>query len=159
MRAIAGARLWAILEPRSNTLRRNIFQKDLASSLAIADEVIVAGVFRSEAIPETNGWTASAGRGNRSSMAGARALLPEADGIVQSIAPELRSGDVVAILSNGGFGGIYEKLPARLRELSWERQGSGGVNLMHVDAPIWPLFCLAVCILPIRMGRAKTSEP
>jgi len=44
-------------------------------------------------------------------------LLPDADAIVQSIAPELRSGDVVAILSNGGFGGIYEKLPVRLREL------------------------------------------
>jgi len=45
-------------------------------------------------------------------------LLPDADAIVQSIAPEMRSGDVVAILSNGGFGGIYEKLPARLRELA-----------------------------------------
>ena len=45
-------------------------------------------------------------------------LLADADAIVQSIASELRSGDVVAILSNGGFGGIYEKLPARLRELA-----------------------------------------
>jgi UDP-N-acetylmuramate: L-alanyl-gamma-D-glutamyl-meso-diaminopimelate ligase len=44
-------------------------------------------------------------------------LVADADAIVQTIAPELRSGDVVAILSNGGFGGIYEKLPARLREL------------------------------------------
>ena len=37
---------------------------------------------------------------------------------MQTIAPEMRSGDVVAILSNGGFGGIYEKLPARLREVA-----------------------------------------
>jgi UDP-N-acetylmuramate: L-alanyl-gamma-D-glutamyl-meso-diaminopimelate ligase len=37
---------------------------------------------------------------------------------VQTIAPELRRGDIVAILSNGGFAGIYEKLPARLRELA-----------------------------------------
>jgi UDP-N-acetylmuramate: L-alanyl-gamma-D-glutamyl-meso-diaminopimelate ligase len=44
--------------------------------------------------------------------------LPDADAIVESIAPELHDGDVVAILSNGGFGGIYEKLPARIRELS-----------------------------------------
>jgi UDP-N-acetylmuramate: L-alanyl-gamma-D-glutamyl-meso-diaminopimelate ligase len=44
-------------------------------------------------------------------------LLDDADAIVRTIAPEMRSGDVVAILSNGGFGGIYEKLPARLREL------------------------------------------
>ena len=48
----AGARLWAILEPRSNTLRRRVLQADLARSLAVADEVIVAGVFRSEAVPE-----------------------------------------------------------------------------------------------------------
>ena len=48
----AGARLWAILEPRSNTLRRRVLQSDLARSLALADEVIVAGVFRSEAVPE-----------------------------------------------------------------------------------------------------------
>jgi len=44
--------------------------------------------------------------------------LADADAIVQTIASELRSGDVVAILSNGGFGGIYEKLPARLRQLA-----------------------------------------
>ena len=48
-------------------------------------------------------------------------LLADADAIVQTIAPELRSGDIVAILSNGGFGGIYETLPARLRELAERR--------------------------------------
>ena len=37
--------------------------------------------------------------------------------IVESVAPELREGDVVAILSNGGFGGIYDKLPAKLKSL------------------------------------------
>ena len=51
-----GARLWAILEPRSNTLRRNVFQSELASSLAVADEVVVANVFRSESIPERERW-------------------------------------------------------------------------------------------------------
>jgi UDP-N-acetylmuramate: L-alanyl-gamma-D-glutamyl-meso-diaminopimelate ligase len=45
-------------------------------------------------------------------------LLADADEIVKTAAPEMRSGDVVAILSNGGFGGIYEKLPARLRQLA-----------------------------------------
>jgi UDP-N-acetylmuramate: L-alanyl-gamma-D-glutamyl-meso-diaminopimelate ligase len=39
------------------------------------------------------------------------------EAIVGFIAPQLESGDVVAILSNGGFDGIYEKLPARLREI------------------------------------------
>jgi UDP-N-acetylmuramate: L-alanyl-gamma-D-glutamyl-meso-diaminopimelate ligase len=44
--------------------------------------------------------------------------VPTVEGIVQLVAPEMRSGDVVAILSNGGFGGIYEKLPERLKSLS-----------------------------------------
>ena len=115
------ARLWAILEPRSNTLRRRVLQTDLAHSLAEADEVIVAGVFRSEAIPENErlelpALTAEIERNGRRAR-----LSVDADAIVQKIAPEMRSGDVVAILSNGGFGGIYEKLPARLRELAGKR--------------------------------------
>ena len=44
-------------------------------------------------------------------------LLPDANAIVNGIAPRLAPGDVVAILSNGGFDGIYEKLPIRLKEL------------------------------------------
>ena len=115
------ARLWAILEPRSNTLRRRVLQTDLAHSLAEADEVIVAGVFRSEAIPQNErlelpALVAEIERNGRRAR-----LSADADAIVQNIAPEMRSGDVVAILSNGGFGGIYEKLPARLRELAGKR--------------------------------------
>ena len=111
------ARLWAVLEPRSNTLRRNVLQEALAGSLALADEVIIANVFKSEAIPEAERLDLNRvveeiqkqGRNGR--------ILADADAIVSVIAPELRSGDVVAILSNGGFGGIYEKLPERLREI------------------------------------------
>jgi UDP-N-acetylmuramate: L-alanyl-gamma-D-glutamyl-meso-diaminopimelate ligase len=115
------ARLWAILEPRSNTLRRRVLQSDLARSLAQADEVIVAGVFRSEAVPENErlelpALAAEVERNGRRAR-----LLADADAIVQTVAPELRSGDVVAILSNGGFGGIYEKLPARLQQLAGNR--------------------------------------
>ncbi len=49
-----------------------------------------------------------------SSTASRARIVSGVDGIVQLVAPEMRSGDVVAILSNGGFGGIYEKLPAAL---------------------------------------------
>jgi UDP-N-acetylmuramate: L-alanyl-gamma-D-glutamyl-meso-diaminopimelate ligase len=120
----AGARLWAILEPRSNTLRRRVLQSDLARSLALADEVIVAGVFRSEAVPVNERLELPdlaveiQGHGKHARLIG------DADSIVKTIAPEMRSGDVVAILSNGGFGGIYEKLPARLRELASEAVNS-----------------------------------
>jgi UDP-N-acetylmuramate: L-alanyl-gamma-D-glutamyl-meso-diaminopimelate ligase len=111
------ARLWAILEPRSNTLRRRILQTDLARSLALADEVVVAGVFRSEAVPENERLELPALAAEVEQNGRRARLLADADAIVQTLAPEMRSGDVIAILSNGGFGGIYEKLPARLREL------------------------------------------
>jgi UDP-N-acetylmuramate: L-alanyl-gamma-D-glutamyl-meso-diaminopimelate ligase len=114
----AGGRLWAILEPRSNTLRRRVLQSDLARSLAGADEVIVASVFRSDAVPENERLELPALAAEIKQNGRPVRLLADADAIVQTIAPELRSGDVVAILSNGGFGGIYEKLPARLRELA-----------------------------------------
>jgi UDP-N-acetylmuramate: L-alanyl-gamma-D-glutamyl-meso-diaminopimelate ligase len=113
-----GVRLWAILEPRSNTLRRRVLQTDLARSLAQADEIVVAGVFRSEAVPENERLELPALAAEIEQNGRRARLLADADAIVATVAPELRSGDVVAILSNGGFGGIYEKLPARLRQLT-----------------------------------------
>jgi len=113
-----GSRLWAILEPRSNTLRRNVLQNDLARSLALADEVVVANVFKSEAIPEAERLDLAAVASEMQKRGRRARIVPTVDGIVQLVAPELRSGDVVAILSNGGFGGIYEKLPERLNALS-----------------------------------------
>jgi UDP-N-acetylmuramate: L-alanyl-gamma-D-glutamyl-meso-diaminopimelate ligase len=116
----AGARLWAILEPRSNTLRRRVLQADLARSLALADEVIVTEVFRSDALPVNERLDLPELAADIQKHGSRARLIGNADEIVQSIAPEMRSGDVVAILSNGGFGGIYEKLPARLRALAGE---------------------------------------
>ena len=109
-----GRRLLAVLEPRSNTLRRNVFEHELVESLALADEVVVANVFRSEAIPASERLEpehvvdALVARGIPAQM------YADADEIVAEMAPGLREGDVVAILSNGGFGGIYEKLPAAI---------------------------------------------
>ena len=112
-----GRRLWAILEPRSNTLRRNVFQQDLAKSLAGADEIVIANVFRSESIPESERLDIAA-VATQIEKHGRRArVIADVDSIVRLTAPEMRSGDVVAILSNGGFGGIYEKLPQRLQSL------------------------------------------
>jgi UDP-N-acetylmuramate: L-alanyl-gamma-D-glutamyl-meso-diaminopimelate ligase len=113
-----GRRLWAILEPRSNTLRRNVFEHELVESLAIADSIVVASVFHSEKIPPAErlhpeNLVAALYAAGRDAT-----LLPNADAIVKNVAPRLVSGDVVAILSNGGFDGIYEKLPAALSQSS-----------------------------------------
>ncbi len=109
-----GSRLWAIFEPRSNTLRRKIFEPDLIRSLALADQVVIADVFRPEAIPEGQRLSVTAVVEGIARAGKTARVLADADAIVAAVAPELRSGDVVAILSNGGFGGIYEKLPQRL---------------------------------------------
>src|SRR5271165_1894696 len=109
-----GARLWAVLEPRSNTLRRNVFERELIEALGLADQIVLAGVFKQESIPESERLhpetilKALIAAGHRAE------LHASADEIVAAVEPRLREGDVVAILSNGGFDGIYEKLPALL---------------------------------------------
>jgi UDP-N-acetylmuramate: L-alanyl-gamma-D-glutamyl-meso-diaminopimelate ligase len=110
-----GRRLWAILEPRSNTLRRKVFEAELTDSLALADQIVLASVFKSDAVPEAERLDTQVVIAKLRDAGRAARLLASADDIVTAITPELREGDVVAILSNGGFGGIYEKLPAALR--------------------------------------------
>ena len=110
------SRLWAILEPRSNTLRRKVLASDLVESLGLADRVVLADVYQQHRIPESERLhPEEVVRALNQNCARAE-LLADANAIVSAITPELASGDVVAILSNGGFDGIYEKLPAHLRE-------------------------------------------
>jgi UDP-N-acetylmuramate: L-alanyl-gamma-D-glutamyl-meso-diaminopimelate ligase len=113
--AYPGRRLWAVLEPRSNTLRRNVFERELVESLALADEVVLAGVFQSEAIPASERLEPESVIAALQARGVPALLCADVDAIVAHSAPRMRAGDVVAILSNGGFGGIYEKLPRALR--------------------------------------------
>ena len=111
------ARLWAVLEPRSNTLRRKVLADELVASLRLADRVVLAGVYQQERIPEPERLHPEEIVRALNDAGTPAELHPNADSIVAALAPQLASGDVVAILSNGGFDGIYLKLPARLREL------------------------------------------
>jgi UDP-N-acetylmuramate: L-alanyl-gamma-D-glutamyl-meso-diaminopimelate ligase len=110
-------RIWAVLEPRSNTLRRKVLAPDLVASLRLADRVVLAGVFQQERIPDAERLHPEEIVCALNDAGTPAALEPNADAIVASIAPQLVPGDVVVLLSNGGFDGIYLKLPARLREL------------------------------------------
>src|SRR6185312_5981151 len=94
--------------------RRNVFERELVESLALADEVVLAAVFKSDAIPVLERMEplhvveALRARGVPA------VVCVDADAIVAEMVPRLAAGDVVAILSNGGFGAIYEKLPKAL---------------------------------------------
>ena len=103
-------RLWAILEPRSHTLRRNVLEAQLVEALALADCVIVAEVYHKEKIPEPQRLKPE----KILESLHRRGILAEegssADDIVDTILLRLQAGDVVIIMSNGGFGGIHQKL-------------------------------------------------
>jgi UDP-N-acetylmuramate: L-alanyl-gamma-D-glutamyl-meso-diaminopimelate ligase len=111
------ARLWAVLEPRSNTLRRKVLERELVASLRLADHVVLAGVYQQQRIPDAERLHPEDVVQKLIDEGTPAELLPDADAIVNGIAPRLAPGDVVAILSNGGFDGIYEKLPNRLKLL------------------------------------------
>ena len=115
--AYPDARLWAVLEPRSNTLRRKVLEHELIESLRLADCVMLAGVYQQQRIPDRERLHPEDVVNALNATGTPAELRPDADAIVNAIAPQLQSGDVVAILSNGGFDGIYEKLPLRLRTI------------------------------------------
>ncbi len=110
-----GSRLWAVLEPRSNTLRRNVFERELTESLALADEVILAAVYQPANIPPAQLLHPEHVVKALQEGGGAARQLPDVEAIIEYLGTHLRSGDIVAILSNGGFDGIYRKLPKHLR--------------------------------------------
>jgi UDP-N-acetylmuramate: L-alanyl-gamma-D-glutamyl-meso-diaminopimelate ligase len=108
-------RLIAIFEPRSWSSRLAVFQHDYAKAFVAADYVVVANVFDSQKVTEKGRALDTEELIEAISRQGKPALaLPGADEIVTHILPELREGDVVAIMSNGGFGGIHEKILAGL---------------------------------------------
>ncbi len=110
----AGARLVAIFEPRSYTAQRKEFQDAFRDALASADRVVLAGLFHPERYdPHTGMEPEALVRGLRA-QAVAADYMPNVDDIVRALASESRPGDVLLVMSNGGFGGIHEKLLAAL---------------------------------------------
>ena len=87
--AYPGRRLWAVLEPRSNTLRRNVFERELVDSLALADEVILAAVFKSEAIPALERLDPEHVIAALNARSIPAILCADADAIVANLAPRL----------------------------------------------------------------------
>ena len=112
-------RLVAVFEPRSWSSRLAVFQNDYANAFEPADYVVIADVFDSKKVTEKGRALDTAQLIESIAKQGKPALaLPGADEIVTHLTPILRSGDVVAVMSNGGFGGIHDKLLGALRQTS-----------------------------------------
>jgi UDP-N-acetylmuramate: L-alanyl-gamma-D-glutamyl-meso-diaminopimelate ligase len=110
-----GRRVWAVFEPRSASSCRRVFQADFARAFSAADEVVLAAVFRSS-LPESERLSAEQLVADLSREGRHARHIPEIDDIVSTIVRERRNGDVVVLMSNGGFGGIHGKLLHALRE-------------------------------------------
>ena len=110
-----GRRLWAVFEPRSASSCRRVFQDDFARAFGAADEVVLAAVFRST-LPEDERLSAEQLVLDLTRQGRHARHIPEIDDIVSTIVREHRDGDVVVLMSNGGFGGIHGKLLQALRE-------------------------------------------
>ena len=102
-------RLWAIFEPRSASSCRRVFQADFARAFGSADQVVLASVFRSS-LPEAERLSESQLVSDLRQAGVAARHLPDVDTIVREVAAEARAGDLIVVMSNGGFGGIHGKL-------------------------------------------------
>ncbi|MDB6026406.1 MAG: UDP-N-acetylmuramate [Verrucomicrobiales bacterium] len=103
-------KIWAIFEPRTNTTRRNIFQSELASAFAEADAVVLAQIARLELLAPEERLNPEQLMKEIGASGKPTAYLPDADAIVAHMKKNVSGGDVVCVFSNGGFGGIHDKL-------------------------------------------------
>lgn len=112
--SVPGRRIWAIFEPRSASSCRRVFQDDFARALVGADEVVLASTFRSS-LPIEERLSEAALIADLQGRGIAARHLPSVDAIVAAVAREVRDGDVIVVMSNGGFGGIHGKLVGALQ--------------------------------------------
>ena len=110
-----GRALWAIFEPRTQTSRRRVFEEEFTDALAGADRVVIAGVYRPDQIPEGERLRPERVAEALRSRGVDAVHLADVGAIVEHVARGRTGKDVALVMSNGDFGGIWERLLARLR--------------------------------------------
>jgi UDP-N-acetylmuramate: L-alanyl-gamma-D-glutamyl-meso-diaminopimelate ligase len=108
-------RIWAIFEPRSASSCLKVFQHDFVKALRGADEVVLAQVFR-DRIPDDRRLQPEEIVADLRAGGGSARFLPTTAQIVDEVAHDARPGDLIVIMSNGGFDGIHDKLLAALKQ-------------------------------------------
>ena len=107
--AFPDRRIWAIFEPRSATSCRKIFQSEFARAFAPADRILLPAVFRSS-LPDDQRLSTDLLLSDLKAAGKDARYIPRVDDIVETVAKEAKAGDLVVVMSNGGFGGIHQKL-------------------------------------------------
>jgi UDP-N-acetylmuramate: L-alanyl-gamma-D-glutamyl-meso-diaminopimelate ligase len=110
-------RIWAVFEPRSASSCRRVFQDDYARAFHGADEVLIAPVFRSS-LPESERLSVPRLIEDLRRNTGSARQAESLDDIVATLVREHRDGDLIVLMSNGGFGGIHRKLLQALESVS-----------------------------------------
>lgn len=104
------SRLWAIFEPRSNSICRKVFQQELPGAFSHADRVVLAGVHRAERIPDWERLDPVEVVEALNKTGSEAWYVPRVEEIVSFVIEQARAGDVICLMSNGGFGGIQKLL-------------------------------------------------
>lgn len=111
-------RLWAILEPRSNSMRRKVFHDALPKALALGDRVVLGGVYRAQQLGDEDRLDPESVAENVRALGKDARVFPGADAIVEHLSMATQPGDLLLIMSNGSFDGLCEKLLMRLHAVS-----------------------------------------
>jgi len=109
-------RIWAVFEPRSATSRRNVFQKEFPPSFNLADRIVIANIFAPEKLAAGLRLDPKRVAEDLRDLGKDAEFISTADEIVRTISPHLRTGDLVCVMSSGGFDGIHGKLLKALEQ-------------------------------------------
>lgn len=111
----SGRRVFSVFEPRSATSRRKVFQKDYVEAFKQSHEALIAKAFDQGKISEGERFSVDELIADLASVGKSAKAYDNADQIVADLGLRTEKGDVVLIMSNGGFDGIYQKLITRLQ--------------------------------------------
>lgn len=123
--AIAGLRqrypnqkIWVLFEPRSNTTRRKVFQKSLAESLSSADVAIIATVDNPTKVQKNDRLCVDTLVNDIAQQGCLSYLGKNTEDIINFVSSKAKPSDIIAVMSNGGFDGIHQKIITRLQSPS-----------------------------------------
>jgi UDP-N-acetylmuramate: L-alanyl-gamma-D-glutamyl-meso-diaminopimelate ligase len=105
-------RLWAVFEPRSNTSRRKVFQREYVAALEAADQVVIGGVFQkaTDAVSAAELFSPDQLAADLAARGVAAHAGGDADAIRTLLLNDVRRDDVILLMSNGDFGGLRRTL-------------------------------------------------